>query len=216
MKKHLIFDFDDTLSSSRSFNWRIFLQVFLNHWPDIDQDFLKKLHFEKTGQSMVSIFQEAVNKFSLPLSAETLAKENDLLQQKNAAQITFFENINDLLSHFKKRGKIISICTNRDKKSIQIALKKNRLSPYLDNVISCTDEGHEKPDPFCLLELMDQYPQVTPGQTIYFGDSSTDTEFATRAGIDFLIINQYLNKELFYRLILESFADAEDATPLKR
>jgi len=119
-----------------------------------------------------------------------------------------------MLKHFKKRGKIISICSNRDTGSLDIILTHHNLKSYFDNIISCHAVGKDKPDPFCLKELMEKYPDTDLSETVYFGDSKTDAEFATNAGIDYIIIDHYLNKKLFYQMILESFADSEDNSPL--
>jgi hypothetical protein len=37
------------------------------------------------------------------------------------------------------------------------------------------------------------------------GDSKVDYEFAERAGIDFLIIDNYANKELLFKMLIEVF-----------
>ena len=74
--------------------------------------------------------------------------------------------------------------------------------------------GRDKPDPFCLNELMEKYRDTTLGEAIYFRNSKTDAEFATNANIDFVVVDHYLNKKLFYQMILESFADSEDNAPL--
>jgi len=216
MKKHIIFDFDDTITSAYELNQQVFVDTLTPHKPDIDQDFLRKLHHEKKGTSMFLQFQEAIDKFGLKVPVEQLVKENEKLQQKRALEVDVFDGVENLLKHFKKRGKLLSICTNRERGSLKIILQKHNLFRYLDNVVSCFDEGHEKPDPFCLIELTDKYTAITKGETIYFGDSKTDAEFATNAGIDFIIIDHYLNKKLFYQMIIESFADSEDTNPLER
>jgi len=64
--------------------------------------------------------------------------------------------------------------------------------------------GHEKPDPFCLNQIIQKYDD--PKESfVYFGDSKTDKEFAEAAGIDFLIIDNYLNKNNFFKILLQGF-----------
>lgn len=121
-----------------------------------------------------------------------------------------YEGFEDILKHFKKLGKTISLCTNRAKGSLKLILERNKLTQYFDNVISCKDAGHEKPDPYCLAKLLEKYPNIKREEIIYFGDSKTDAEFAQNAGIDYLVIDHYLNKKQFYVLILGSFAGGED------
>lgn len=214
MKKHIIFDFDDTISSSYELNQQLFVDTFLPHKPDIDQDYLRKLHFEKKGTSMIDQIQEVRDKYNLKPNVETIMKENEILHQQRSVEATIFDGVENLLVHFKKRQKIISLCTNRAYESLILILRKNNLEKYFDNIVSCLDNKHEKPDPYCLKELLDKYPNIDKGETIYFGDSKTDALFATNADIDYLVIDHYLNRKLFYSIILESFADAEDNSPL--
>lgn len=210
MKKHIIFDFDDTVSSAYEHNQQLFVDTFLPYKPDIDQDFVRKVHFSKRGTSMDVQFREVVNKFGLKVSVDKLVRENELLHQKRANNIKIFDGFEELLKHFKKLGKVVSICTNRETGSLNKILKRNNMAKYFDNVISCKDRGHEKPDPFLLLELIDKYPNIRREEVIYFGDSKTDAEFAQNANVDYLIIDHYLNKKQFYTMVLGSFAGIED------
>ena len=72
------------------------------------------------------------------------------------------------------------------------------------SAISCTDAGHEKPDPYCLNKIIAESGKAK-SEFIYFGDSKTDYEFAKAAGIDFLIVDHYLNEKKFYKMMLELF-----------
>ena len=120
--------------------------------------------------------------------------------------MSILEGVEELLIHFKKYGKVLSICSNRDKVSLDLILKKHGLAKYFDNIISCVDIGHQKPDAFCLVNLLKKYPQISNDETIYFGDSKTDEEFAANAGIDCLVVDQYLNRKKFYALLLGIFS----------
>lgn len=210
MKKHIVFDFDDTISSAYSHNQQLFLETFLKHYPDIDQDFVRQVHYTSRGKSMDLQFLEVIKKFKLKVKLEDLVEENELLHQKLAIEVKIFDGFIDIVKHFKSLGKTISVCSNRARGSMEIILKANGLMEYLDNVVSCKDVGHEKPDPYCLNQLIDKYPGIKKEEVIYFGDSKTDAEFATNAGIDYLVIDHYLNNKQFYLVALNSFAGGED------
>ena len=210
MKKHIIFDFDDTISSAYEHNQQLFVNTFLPYKPDIDQDFVRMVHYSNRGTAMDLQFEEVIKKFDLKVSTEQLVKENEVLHQKKANEVKVFDNFEDILKHFKKLGKVISLCTNRAEGSLHIILNKNRIGQYFDNVISCKDAGHEKPDPYCLTQLLEKYPNIKKEDVIYFGDSKTDAEFAQNAGVDYLVIDHYLNKKQFFTLALGSFAGGED------
>ena len=210
MKKHIIFDFDDTISSAYEHNQQLFVDTFLAHWPDIDQDYVRKVHFTSRGKPMEIQFQEVIDKFSLDCEANRLVDENEVMHQEKAGDIKIFAGFEDILRHFKKLGKILSLCTNRAEGSLKIILKNNKAEKYFDNIISCKDANHEKPDPYCLVKLMKKYPGITKEETIYYGDSKTDAEFAQNAGVDYLVIDHYLNKKQFFTLALGTFAGGED------
>lgn len=210
MKKHIIFDFDDTISSSYEHNQQLFVETFLPYKPDIDQDFVRKVHLVNRGTSMDKIFAEVVNKFKLKVAVAKLVEENELMHQKKANSVKLFDGFEDILRHFKKLGKIVSLCTNRGEGSLRLILTRHKLENYFDNIVSCKDAGHEKPDPFCLNELLAKYPGVKKEEVIYFGDSKTDAEFAQNAEVDYLVIDHYLNKKQFYTLAISSFAGGED------
>lgn len=210
MKKHLVFDFDDTISSAYEHNQQLFVDTFLPYKPDIDQDFVRKVHLTNRGASMNLQFTEVVKKFGLKVTVEQLVEENEVLHQKHANEIKVFDGFEDILKHFKKLEKTISLCTNRAQGSLRMILSTNHLDHYFDNVISCKDAGHEKPDPYCLKQLLKKYPEISKEETIYFGDSKTDADFAQNADIDYLVIDHYLNKKQFFTLALGSFAGGED------
>lgn len=208
-KKHIVFDFDDTLSPSYELNQQLFVDTFTPFYPDINQDYLRKFHYERRGTGMLEQFQDIVTKFELDKDAQELLEFNKIIHQKSAPKMGIFEGVEKMLKHFKSRNKIISICSNRDTESLNIVLEKHNLAKYFDNTISCHSEGYDKPNPYCLEKLLEKYPDIKASETIYFGDSKTDADFATNAGIDFLVIDHYLNRKVFYQLIIESFADSE-------
>lgn len=213
-KRHIIFDVDDTISSSYELNQQLFVDTFTPYYPNIDQDYLRKLHFERKGTAMIDQFQEVVNKFDLDKTPKELMEYNSKIHKESAPKMTIFEGVEKILKHFKSRGKIISICSNRDIESLNIILEKHNIKNYFDNTISCHSAGHDKPDPYCLKELLEKYPDIKLSETIYFGDSKTDADFATNAGIDYLVIDHYLNRKIFYQLIIELFADSEDSSTI--
>ena len=206
-KTHFIFDLDDTLTNSYEINQQLFVDTFTPHIPDVDQQYLRDLHFRSRGKSMHLQFEEAIEHLGLKLSAVDLVKENEVIHISSAdrfLKMDTFESAKDFLDMLVQNGKKISVCTNRQYGSQRKIFEVNQITHYFDNIISCADEGHEKPDPYCLLKLIADYNEPKDS-FIYFGDSKTDRDFATNAGIDYLIIDQYLNNRTFYKMILRSF-----------
>ena len=205
-KKHFVFDVDDTLIDSYAINQQLFVKTFSEHLNlsnlKIDK-YLHELHFRSRGKSMISQFEEAVTYFSLSINPLELVRHNEKLQLNNTIRHRLFDSVKELFGKLSDQGKKISVCTNRPTKSLLKILKGQDIQKYLTNIISCHDAGHEKPDPYCLNKLIDESGEPKE-DFIYFGDSITDYKFAMNAGIDFIIIDYYLNQK-FYKLIVESF-----------
>lgn len=207
MKKHFVFDLDDTLTNSYEVNQQLFVDTFIAHWPKADQEYLRNLHFMSRGRSMHLQFEDAVKYLNLDYDPALLVKENEQIHMQNVDKFTkmnTFESARELLDVLRANGKLISVCTNRQYGSQKKIFEANSMTSYFENIISCSDEGHEKPDPYCLIKLMEKYDEPKESY-IYFGDSKTDRDFAKGAGVDFLIIDHYLNDRKFYKMVLQSF-----------
>lgn len=204
MKKHFIFDCDDTLTNSYDFNQQMFVDTFLPYKKDIDQNFLRELHFNNRGTAMNLQFETAINHFNLNADAQIMMEENEQLHIKNIGNMTMFDDVHVLFEELKKKGRTISITSNRQYGSLKLVLERNNLNKYVDDIISCKDEGFEKPDPTCLLNLIEKY-KSPKDEFLYFGDSKTDSDFASNAGIDYIIVDHYLNQKKFYKIILQTF-----------
>ncbi len=207
MKKHFVFDLDDTLTNSYEFNQQMFVDTFLPYLPKITQKqetLLRDLHFKSRGKAMILQFEEAVKALQLSTPPHNLLKANEKLHIDNVHKISTFDDVKDLFDLLKSKNKKIHICTNRQYGSLTKILKNNGVENYIENIISCADEGHEKPDPYCLLELVKNHGG-NKNEFLYFGDSKTDHDFAHNADMEAIIIDQYLNKKKFFKVILEAF-----------
>jgi HAD superfamily hydrolase (TIGR01549 family) len=206
-KRHFVFDVDDTITDSYDFNQQLFVDVFKPYMdvavPEVDK-YLRDLHFSCRGISMQAQFKEAIDHFALKLDPSILTKDNENLQIKKIGEVKIFDAVSDVIKTLKNNGAEISVCSNRGRGSLEKVLKKQNLYKYITNIISCVEAGHEKPDPYCLNDVVKK-SGLKKKDFIYFGDSKTDYEFASRAGIDFIIVDHYLNNKKFYKLILQSF-----------
>lgn len=205
MKNHFVFDFDDTISSSYEHNQNLFYETFLPYCPDIDETVVRRIHRENRGPSLNFLFALVIDELKLKnLDADKLTEENEQLHVKKYKKMTLFNGVEKLFEILKNKDKEISICTNRQYDSLNAMIDHRGLRKYLDNIISCKDEGFEKPDPTCLIKLVED-SRKDKSEFIYFGDSKTDFEFATNAGMDFVIVDQYLNGKNFYDMIIKAF-----------
>ncbi len=206
-KKHYVFDLDDTITDSYDFNQQIFVDALAPYLmvKNLQVDsYLRQLHFQSRGTSMRSQFEEALNHFKVNMDVDQILYENEQLQAKKIDQMKIFDAVEEIIRDLKTKGKQISIFSNRDKATLMGILKHNNLTECFTNIISCVEAGHEKPDPYCLKKLIKQ-SGLTKKDFIYFGDSKTDSQFAQAAGIDYVIVDHYINNKKFYRLMLQAF-----------
>lgn len=204
MKKHFIFDLDDTLTNSYEFNQQMFVDTFIPHFPEISTKLLRDVHKAMRGASMDFLFQRVIDELKLDISSDQLREENELLHQNQVKDIKMFDGLLDLFDQLNKSNRSVSICTNRQYGSLNKILEYNKIRSHFKHIVSCRDEGHEKPDPYCMLEII----RIEGGdkeEFIYFGDSEVDSEFAKNAGVDFVIIDHYLNDKKFYVNLVKSF-----------
>lgn len=202
MKKHLIFDVDDTLTNAYELNQQLFVDTFLVHKKDLDQNYLRELHYFSRGTAMHLQFETAIKHLGLSLDPKKLVEENEIIHQNSIDRLTMFDDVRSFFEQLTKDGKMISLCSNRQYGSLNKIIDKYKIGEFLNNAISCTDEGFEKPDPTCLLQIIEK-DGLSKDNYLYFGDSKTDCDFASNAGIDYIIIDHYLNQKKFYKLMLQ-------------
>ena len=82
----------------------------------------------------------------------------------------------------------------------------NDIEQYFDEIISCVDQGHKKPDPTCILDLIEK-TGAKKEEFIYFGDSIVDTELARNAGIEHIVFDQYLNDKNIFKKLVNMFLE---------
>lgn len=205
MKRHYIFDLDDTLTDSYKFNQQIFVEAFspyIDIESKINQNYLRKLHLKSKGRSMYYQFSKAVKHFSLNINPEKLVTENEILQLKKVNSLGIFDSVKPFVKKLKETNKELSVISNRDKLSLNKILDNHNLGSFFTNIVSCVEEGHEKPDPHCLLKIIKE-SKLPKNEFVYFGDSETDKVFADNAGIDFMIVDHNLNQQRFYTTLID-------------
>lgn len=202
-KKHWVFDVDDTLTDARELNRQLFVETFIPYLDNLlpeQEKYLRRLHSRSRGTSMINQFAEAVKHLKAKIDANTLVERNEQLHIENDGGVNLFPGVKEFLNRIKKTGGELSVCTNRQKTSLVKILRKNRIDRVFKNIISCSDSGHEKPQPYCLEKLVEE-SHLKKKEFIYCGDSATDALFATNAGIDFVIVDQYINQKKYYLLM---------------
>jgi HAD superfamily hydrolase (TIGR01549 family) len=98
--------------------------------------------------------------------------------------------LKDLLRTLKPRMGL-AVATNRSN-TIQKVLQLNGLDPYFDIVVSSLDVQTPKPNPECILKILDFF-SIPAAHAFYVGDSPIDGKTARAAGVPFIA---YKNRNL--------------------
>ncbi len=201
IKKHFIFDLDDTLVDGRLFCGETMARTVAFFEPNVDSQAVIDLHEEIRGRTVVDLYEAAIRRFGLTTPLNLLLAKDSEIMLAESDKIRIFEGVIEILDLLRSRGKTLHICTNRKSDSLLPILRSNGLENYFDSVVSCIDAGYKKPDAKCLLDIMSRIGDDADSY-IYFGDSEIDYLFAKNAGIEHIIFDQYMNgKNLFKKLI---------------
>ncbi len=93
-----------------------------------------------------------------------------------------FEGILDVLGRLRGEGRRLGIVTAKRRESLDLALARIPLEPYLDVMVAAEDTDRHKPDPDPLLEALRRL-DAPPREAAYVGDSPFDVRAAKAAGL---------------------------------
>lgn len=168
--KYWIFDLDGTLVDS-----------FENYFTTVEKLLNKTLSIE---ERKVCVSLHSADFFKIHLSNEQLNEaltELRRLGPTDAANVSKFEAIENLLQHLKKNGCQISIFTSRDLTTAKITLEATGLSQYVDHLISGDCVSHKKPSPEGLHQLQKLY-NCSFSDMVMVGDHECDMQAGTSIG----------------------------------
>ncbi|MBP9817988.1 HAD hydrolase-like protein [Candidatus Shapirobacteria bacterium] len=207
-KSVFVFDLDDTLVDGRQFCGETIARVITNVSPSTNFDLVVQLHESVRGMTIEDLYLYILKELNLKLDVKELLIHDKKIQESNIDKMHIFDGVVDILEFLKTNNKELYICTNRSKDLMEKVLMSNQILPYFDKVISCVDAGYKKPNPYCLLNLIDGSGKK-PEEFIYFGDSEVDSQFAANANIDHMIFDQYLNNKNIFKKLVNMFLEKQ-------
>lgn len=206
VKKHFVFDLDDTLVDGRQFCGETMARAITQLEPQVNFDLVVKMHDSIRGLAVTDLYKTILSELSLSTDIPKLLELDKKIQEENFHRIKVFDGVVEILDFLKSRNKKLYICTNRIKSLLVPILEANKIAKYFDEVISCIDAGYKKPNPKCLLDIVERSGDSLH-TFIYFGDSEVDSEFAKNAGIEHIIFDQYLNDKNLFKKLLNLFLE---------
>ena len=94
--------------------------------------------------------------------------------------------VTEFLLYLRQHGKAIYLVTNAHGKTLNLKLRKTKLGPYFDGIVSAHDLGLPKEDPAFWGKLQEKIPYEAQ-RALLGEDSETNLETARLFGIKYLI-----------------------------
>lgn len=206
VKQAFVFDLDDTLVDGRRFCGETIARAITSQIPSADFELICQMHDSIKGLAIEDLYHTILKQLNIKADVKKLLAYDRVIQKESIYKLQIFDGVIEMLDFLKSSGKKLYICTNRTKELLDSVLKANNVTHYFDEVVSCADAGYKKPNPYCLLDIIRRSGIPADG-FIYFGDSEVDSQFASNAGIEHIIFDQYMNNNNLFSKLVNMFLD---------
>lgn len=192
MIKTIIFDFDGVICNSIEAKTNAFKKLYEPYGEEIQEKVVSH-HLLNGGVSRFKKFKHYHNNF---LNNDIQQEEIDMLSSKFSKLVisevvnsSFVPGVLDYLSQMSKNTKMF-ISTGTPTAEIKKIIKLKDLDQYFTNVYGSPDEKiiHIK-------TILKDY-KINASETIFYGDSNSDSEAAEAFNIPFILIKNEYNKFL--------------------
>ena len=130
--------------------------------------------------------ENTLNWTDLDYWSDRLGLDIPLLKMEVDHMIAVHPFVVEFLLFLKQHGKGIYLVTNAHSKTLALKMRKTRLGPYFDGIVSAHDLGLPKEDPEFWGRLKGRIP-YDPGRTLLGEDSETNLTTAASYGIEYLV-----------------------------
>jgi putative hydrolase of the HAD superfamily len=130
--------------------------------------------------------ENTLNWTDLDYWSERLGLDIPLLKMEVDHLIAVHPFVVEFLLFLKQHGKGIYLVTNAHSKTLALKMRKTRLGPYFDGIVSAHDLGLPKEEPEFWGRLKGSIP-YEPGRTMLGEDSETNLATAASYGIAYLV-----------------------------
>jgi 5'-nucleotidase len=147
------------------------------------------LPLEETKRNLYALFrsqERTLNWTDLDYWSERLGLDIPLLKKEVEHLIAIHPYVVEFLLFLRQHGKSVWLVTNAHSKTLTLKMRKTRLGPYFDGIISAHDVGLPKEDVRFWPALQRHIP-YQPERTMLGEDSEANLATARAYGIRFLV-----------------------------
>jgi putative hydrolase of the HAD superfamily len=149
----------------------------------------RNIPLDKAKEFLYGLFRSQENTLNwtdLDYWTDRLGLDIPLLKMEVDHLIAVHPYVVEFLLFLKQLGKEICLVTNAHSKTLALKMRKSRLGPYFDGIVSAHDLGLPKEDPEFWEKLKGVIP-YEPARTLLGEDSETNLATAAAYGIGYLI-----------------------------
>lgn len=174
-KNLIIFDIDGVILDSKS-NMEF-------AWNEVRKKLDISIPFENYFSLIGRPFKDIILHLNLITRYEEVKYVYFEESKRGLSQVSFYENVAEVLLLLEKTGKTLAIATSKDEERTKIILQKLPVKFAL--VQTPNEKFRGKPAPDHLLYILAAL-NFDPSESVYIGDMATDHEAARRANIDYI------------------------------
>lgn len=130
--------------------------------------------------------ENTLNWTDLDYWSDRLALDIPVLKQEIDHLIAVHPHVIEFLLFVKHAGKTVWLVTNAHSKTLELKMRKTRVGPYFDGIISAHQVGRPKEDRLFWHDLQ-RFISYDPARTMLGEDSETNLTTASQYGIRYLI-----------------------------
>ena len=130
--------------------------------------------------------ENTLNWTDLDYWSDQLGLDIPVLKEEVDHLIAVHPFVIEFLLFLRQHGKVVHLVTNAHGKTLDLKMRRTRIGPYFDGIISAHDLGLPKEEPAFWGKLQESLP-FDPARTMLGEDSETNLETARLFGIKYLI-----------------------------
>lgn len=179
----VLLDMDGTILD-RHFDDHFWLEYVPRQWASRHQVPLKQ-----AKEQLYALFrsqERTLNWTDLDYWSQRLGMDIPQLKLEIEHLIAVHPGVVEFLTYCRQRGKQLWLVTNAHSKTLDIKLKKTRVGPYFDGVVSAHEVGVPKEDP-SFWKRLQRFVSYTPERTLLGEDTEDNLETARLYGIGYLL-----------------------------
>ncbi|MCM0082036.1 HAD-IA family hydrolase [Geomonas sp. Red32] len=130
--------------------------------------------------------ENTLNWTDLDYWSDQLGLDIPVLKEEVNHLIAVHPFVMEFLLYLRQHGKGIHLVTNAHGKTLDLKMRRTKIGPYFDSIVSAHDLGLPKEDPAFWGKLQEKITFI-PERTMLGEDSETNLETARQYGIEYLI-----------------------------